>query len=55
MMFCEMGKTDFCKKVMDRPRCSSYQRVKNGFIRGLQIYECKQCFCFELDKEFWCV
>ncbi len=39
------------KEVMHYPRCSSSQKVKNGFIRGLQKYKSKQYFCFELDKE----
>ncbi len=28
---------------MDCPRCSSSQKVKNGIVRGLQRYRCKEC------------
>ena len=31
-----------CKKC---PKCGSKDRVKNGFMKGLQRYKCKSCGC----------
>jgi transposase-like protein len=41
---------------MKCPKCQSENRVKNGFVRSLQRYKCKDCFfnytlCFDAVSE----
>lgn len=35
---------------MDCPKCSSAEKIKNGFVRGLQRYKCKKC-CYNYTVE----
>ncbi len=36
---------------MDCPRSLSSEKIKNGFVRGLQRYECKECsYSYTVEK-----
>ena len=33
------------QRIMTCPKCLSSEKVKNGMIKGVQRYECKECGC----------
>ena len=37
---------------MDCPKCKSKNKIKNGFVKGIQRYKCKSCgYNFTVEKK----